>query len=271
MTVIRDENTPLMVDKKQFKAIEAGLEGNPQYGPPRSGIYYVIPAWIMDAEELEPMAKLLFALISGLSDHQGVSFPSDKYLAGRLKVSERQVQELLKQLEKFEIIKRETFNCNLNPFKKKRRIHLSIPSFKKSLRNEQACGSDQNTRASIVSEAKLVSEDLPLPPSLKVQKAFACLGKQKLKKKKISLGYSEQEFEEAWKRYEQNKTPVGYVESWIDTTLESIRLGNEAQAHIDKRSEKKLKEELQNRLEMEKKIKHTWVNNLRFLLMLHEV
>jgi len=121
----------------------------------------------MDSEALEPMAKLLYALLSGLSDEEGKCFPSDKYLCSRVKCSLRQIQDLLKQLGLLGLISRQTTPCPFNPFKKVRIITVST-EFKKSLRSArpcisqtaQLCSLDGHTRASIESEANIESEDI---------------------------------------------------------------------------------------------------------------
>lgn len=231
---IEDPNKPIIVEKKYLKELEEGLQGNPEYGSPRSGLYYVIPAMIMDSNELEPMAKLLYALLSGLSDSQGMCFPSDAYLEKRLSVSKRQIQDLLEQLEKFELVRRETHRTKINPFLRRRKIFI-LMNFKKCLPNahsctmgdEQVCTKQLNARAHIESKAILESEDPPLPPpkpkTRKPEDANA------FKKRMISSGYTEKEMLEAWQRY--LKTPEGtvkHVNKWIETTLNSIRLENEA-------------------------------------------
>lgn len=175
MSVNRDPNHPVMVSQKDYKEIEKVLQSTPEYGKPRSGLYYVIPAIIMDSKKLEPMAKLLYALISGLADEQGMCYPSDMYLSERLGISERQVQNLLQQIEELSLIRRETHRSKLNMFIKKRKIFVLF-DFKKCLPDEhpcrtgdvQLCDIHTNTRSDIESEVKNIeSEAPPLPPPRK--------------------------------------------------------------------------------------------------------
>lgn len=74
----------------------------------RHGLYYVIPSEIMDTDLLLPNEKLLYALLSGLADHEGKCFPSDEYLAKRLKVHYKTIGDYLKHLEDLNLIKRHT-------------------------------------------------------------------------------------------------------------------------------------------------------------------
>jgi DNA-binding MarR family transcriptional regulator len=99
----------------------------------RSGLYYVIPAAIMDSDVLEPSEKLLYALLSGYADHEGKCFPGDKHLADRMKCPERTIKRWLKKLEDSGWISREIHSCTSNPFRKYRIITVHA-EFKKCLR-----------------------------------------------------------------------------------------------------------------------------------------
>ncbi len=92
----------------------------------------------------------------------------------------------------------------------------------------------------------------PLPPPFPTLRII--LGKKGLKKKKISFGFTEEEFEEAWKRAMHNKTRVGHVEKWLDSTLASIRLENEAKMEIDQRAADKLNQDNARHLEGEREL-----------------
>lgn len=130
------------------------------------GLYYILPAPVLEDEQIEPLAKLLYCLLTGLSDSNGESFPSDAYLMKRLRVSARQCQDLLKQLEDNQYIARRTTRHSTNPFKLKRIISL-YNVFKKSLPNAQACRSEEaqlcrsekHRRANRESEANLESKE----------------------------------------------------------------------------------------------------------------
>ena len=104
----------------------------------RSGLYYVIPAAIMDSDVLEPSEKLLYALLSGYADHQGKCFPGDKHLADRMKCPERTVKHWLKRLQDFGLISREVHSSPSNPFRKYRTITVHV-EFKKCLRRATHC------------------------------------------------------------------------------------------------------------------------------------
>lgn len=143
----------------------------------RRGLYYVIPAVIMDSKELEPGDKLLYALLSGYSDHEGKCFPSDKHLSERLNEPERTIKGRVKKLSDKGLISRETKSCASNPFKKFRIITVHS-EFKKSLRRAVDCTIEGATHctievppiALIESEAILESKENSLVPSSDVTK-----------------------------------------------------------------------------------------------------
>jgi len=102
---------------------------------PRSGLYYVIPASIMDLPNdiIKPLEKLLYVLLSGLAHSSGECFPGDEYLADRLgKVSRKHVSEMIGNLERLGLITRRTESHPNNPFRR-RRIITVVDPFKKSL------------------------------------------------------------------------------------------------------------------------------------------
>jgi hypothetical protein len=75
---------------------------------PQAGLYYVIPSFVMECEDLEHSEIVFYALVSGLALNKGYCFASDEYLAERMRVDERTVRNWLVKLEKFEFLKRET-------------------------------------------------------------------------------------------------------------------------------------------------------------------
>ena len=54
---------------------------------PRVGYYSIIPATILFNKELKATAKLLYALITALSNKEGYCFASNKYLGEKLGVN----------------------------------------------------------------------------------------------------------------------------------------------------------------------------------------
>jgi len=88
------------------------------------GMYYVIPASIMDSNKISAMEKLLYALLSGIAYHTGFCHPTDGYLAGRLEVSDTTINRWLVNLEKVGLIKRHTRRKKSNPMRKEREIEV---------------------------------------------------------------------------------------------------------------------------------------------------
>lgn len=60
--------------------------------------YYLIIADVFDNTSISNNAKLLYALINNLVNNKGYCYASNEYLALRLDVKVRQIQNLLKQL-----------------------------------------------------------------------------------------------------------------------------------------------------------------------------
>lgn len=75
---------------------------------PQSGLYYVIPSFVMECGELEHSEIVFYALVSGLAINKGYCFASDEYLAERMRVDERTVRNWFSKLEKLQFLKRET-------------------------------------------------------------------------------------------------------------------------------------------------------------------
>jgi hypothetical protein len=137
-------------------------ENNSQASKPEKhshGIYYVIPAAIMDREDLNPMAKLLYALLSGLAHEDRKCFPSDKYLSERLHLALRQVKLYILKLEEVGLISRETHPCSANPFKKIRTITVHADFTKRPCESAEKRPPEVRKNALRVSEANIVSEE----------------------------------------------------------------------------------------------------------------
>ena len=133
--------------------------------PHRHGLYYVIPAQVMDDESISPAQKLLYALLSGLADHEGKCFPSDEYLCKRLNESESVLKRNLRGLEQYGFIKRHTAKDSHDRFKTVRIIEI-VTCFKqpKSRPPEPLEGVKNDplgapNLAYIESEVPLVSEE----------------------------------------------------------------------------------------------------------------
>ncbi len=66
--------------------------------------YYLILTNKVFESNVSSRAKLLFALISGLTGEKGFSYSSNSYLAERMMTTERTITNLLKELEENELI-----------------------------------------------------------------------------------------------------------------------------------------------------------------------
>jgi len=190
----------------------------------RSGLYYVIPAEVMDSELIGPEEKLLYGLLSGYAHSTGECYPSDAHLSKRMNLHLRNLQRHIRNLEKFGFISRRIEPTPENPFKKRRYITVHT-SFKKCLRNDtgvvcetdSGVGSETTPVSVIVSEDVLVSEDVScsggVPPNFSNKKPP--LGKQKnnLEKKTISAKQNPQECETLEKPTDSKEKPLTESES----------------------------------------------------------
>lgn len=71
---------------------------------PRIGYYSVIPATVLFNEHLKANEKLLYALITALSNREGYCYASNKYLAGKLKVNQHTISHWLTDLREHNFI-----------------------------------------------------------------------------------------------------------------------------------------------------------------------
>jgi len=68
--------------------------------PERSAsLYYVVPAQIFEDPDLEWPEIAFYALLSGLSNHKGYCYATNKYLATRMRKGTEQIERFLKKLE----------------------------------------------------------------------------------------------------------------------------------------------------------------------------
>jgi DNA-binding Lrp family transcriptional regulator len=135
--------------------------------------YYVIPAEIMHSKDLCLEEKLIYGLISGLSNKKGYCFAGNDFFEETLNIKETTVKKYIKNLEDKGFIQREIHSFENNPFKKERRIYLAA-QFKKSLPESRTrplgepCARPPvgRERDPIISEENtLISEDTHTPPS----------------------------------------------------------------------------------------------------------
>lgn len=80
---------------------------DPEKKPIRSGLYYVVPAQVMEDERIDCSEKILYALISGLAFNDGYCYASNKHFAEKMKCKEREIQNKLEKLQNCGYIIRE--------------------------------------------------------------------------------------------------------------------------------------------------------------------
>ena len=70
----------------------------------RIGYFAVIPATVLFNNSLKPNEKLLYALITALSNKEGYCYASNKYLGEKLGVDPKTITSWLADLRKFNYI-----------------------------------------------------------------------------------------------------------------------------------------------------------------------
>jgi|SRR5690349_5060029 len=138
-----------------------------------TSFYYVIPGEVMHDPDLTIYEKMLYGLISGLSNKYGHCFASNEWIGKIIGLQERQIQRYLKKMEMAGYLRREIRSDDENPFKKYRYIYINT-YFKKSLPSvshdssgmSSMTASDMSSMTGIISEENtLISEDTHTPPS----------------------------------------------------------------------------------------------------------
>lgn len=155
--------------------------------------YATIPYYILDDEEIEDGAKLLYARISNMAQ-EGRCWAGNKFLAEKHKVCERTIQKWLKQLSDAEYIiveiEKGTFNTRRNiwlsqEFKKQftKRTTVRHPPNYSSPPPELQFVHNNSTKQDL--EKKLLLEPKPkeTPPSPTIPKKVSSSSKEVIEKK----------------------------------------------------------------------------------------
>lgn len=150
--------------------------------------FYMLTAQILNDKNLNHAEKLTMAILNGLAYEDGTCFPSNEWLAEKLDIKERAVQDIISNLEKNNYIKRQFLSCASNPFKKTRIIYINT-NFKLCLpdaenctpEDAENCAVDMQKTAPIIYKKNLIEEEprtSSSPPpqaveiSLKLQEAI---------------------------------------------------------------------------------------------------
>lgn len=91
------------------------------------GFNMLSPVAIIEAEDLTSSEKILLINIISLSYNEGYCWASNKYLADKLRISDRQVQSMISSLESKKYIKRSNKTTAKGS---QRRIAINIPYLK---------------------------------------------------------------------------------------------------------------------------------------------
>lgn len=84
----------------------------------QSSPYIVIPSYVEDDERLTSTTKRLYGWISSLAHREGFAWASNAYLAGKLKVTPRAIQKMIRSLEAASYLVIENFNHKMRNYRK---------------------------------------------------------------------------------------------------------------------------------------------------------
>jgi DNA-binding PadR family transcriptional regulator len=197
------------------------------------GAFYVIPSQVFEDDRLEYSEIMFYALLSGLANNTGYCFASDKYLAERMKISHQTIERWLLKLEEIGYIKRETKKNGLRWDRKIFITHARVNS--NNVYEPSPTRARTLTHEGIVRKEIINKED---PPPQVPKKSDEPQDLVQMKKKMISLGWKEKEFDEAWKRFEV--TPQGHVKNirdWLIAVMQSIRDSEGKGKELEKRKQ----------------------------------
>lgn len=83
-----------------------------------------------------------------------------------------------------------------------------------------------------IPDTKTDTEKEPPPPSSAPKKLKAPVGREDLRRRFLSEGFTEEEFKEAWERYETSKVKIKSPEDWLLKVLRSIALNASSQRFV---------------------------------------
>ena len=151
-----------------------------------SGYYAIIPAPVMNDDEVPPLAKLLYGVISGLISERGYCYSTNDYLAKRVNTGKRNVVRLLNHLEEQHYIRVEDATGGKNI----RKIYAAVHPFV-----SYQVPHDKNVMAPMT--------EMSSPHDKNVTQN----NKEKNKKKKTKLAceYEPEIFERLWNKYPRHE------------------------------------------------------------------
>ena len=187
---------------------------------PEAGLYYVIPSFVFECDELSHSEVVFYGFLSGLATREGYCFASDEYLAERMKVSLRSIQEWLKKMEKLRFIKRET---EKNGMHWNRKIFVLNGYSKNSYEQKPAAVSnsaqplfDIAPSRDIISK-EILSKDINLLPPLTPP------SNKPLQKPIPPTKEEEEEIEKRFKERPKESKPVIVKSAWKSKVLKKMR------------------------------------------------
>lgn len=102
--------------------------------------YLIITSSVFDSD-ISCRSKLLFALISGLTEEEGYCYASNKYLAEKMKISERQVINLIKELEVHNFLHSKVVN-----YKRQLFIHVDVMTGRQKIKTIDRAIKEKNKK-----------------------------------------------------------------------------------------------------------------------------
>lgn len=137
-----------------------------------SSNFYMLTAQVLNDKNLNHAEKITMAILNGLADENGKCWPSNDWLAEKLSLKERAVQDIVAKLEKLKYIRREIISCSKDPFKKYRLIFvcnnfkLCLPGAENcTIENAENCTIDMQKTACIIDKKESLIDKKECRPS----------------------------------------------------------------------------------------------------------
>lgn len=194
--------------------------------------FYALPAEVLNDKSLSHAEKIAYAIIFGLSDDQGKSWPSNQWLQEKLDVDERQVQNILSNLEKNGYIQREIIRCENNKFKTYRVIYVQS-SFKLFLPDEKKCTSGPKKNAPIIDKKEVIDKKESLSLTLSPPKPPDPM--ENWRERMLKENWKEEEIQKAINKLkEQPEGVVSNIFKWMEAVLKSERAKKTTEQNVSK-------------------------------------
>lgn len=188
------------------------------------GYYAIIPATVRYDEELTPVAKLLYAEITALTNSEGYCWATNAYFAELYKMHEKSISRLISLLERKGYIRSEV---GKKGYKTYRNLYVIDSNPTVTLDSNPSVTADSNQPVTLDSNPNVTQN------TLKEINTKTNTKDKKINKKSVPNSEYEAEFETLWGIYPKKVARKNALSSYIKArkvkkyTYETIKLGLE--------------------------------------------